>query len=316
MKLNPVPQPIAHAGLRALKTVCLTSSKESLSELQAQFISGVQNHILKTNFSLDSIIPISPEELASCVTETEFQERILRACILAACIDGSVDGAEMSQIEKFAKSLKVDTSPVKTAWNLAKEHLLLARIDIVRKSLPRSKIKQTLHQEGLLATIKQFFPLIGIEIPDVTLRYKKLLDYPDGTLGKEFTHYLGRNGFPFPGEKGAGPEIIVLHDCLHILGDYGTSAPEEIEVASFQAGCHTGDPIYGLLFGLAQYHLDIQVAPVAPSQKLQANPEQIIAAFARGCQVNRDMWTEFNPWDHFGKQIESLRQELGITPKT
>jgi hypothetical protein len=88
-----------------------------------------------------------------------------------------------------------------------------------------------------------------------------------------------------------------------------------IEVASFQVGCNSNDPIHGLLFGIAQYHLDVQVAPVAPSQKLQATPEKMIPAFARGCRVKKDMWSDFEPWDYFEQPVEDLRAEFGIDPK-
>lgn len=64
-----------------------------------------------------------------------------------------------------------------------------------------------------LATLKQFFPLRGIPLPDVTARYHKLDDSPEGTLGRAFIHYQNKNNFPYPGEVGAGPEIIVVHDC-------------------------------------------------------------------------------------------------------
>jgi hypothetical protein len=315
MHLSPVPKEIAHAGLRALKTVCLSSPSSTLTDIQTQFLLAVQKHILSTEFYLDSLESITPSELATIVDAQEFKDRIIRACIITACIDGTVDTPEVSQIEQFAEELNVDMKPVQTAWKLAKQNLILARIDIIRKSLAGVKIKQTFTNEGLLATVKQFFPLAGVELPDVTAKYKQLFDFSPGTLGKEFTNYLERNQFPLPGQKGAGPEPIVVHDCLHILGDYGTTAPEEIEVSSFQAGCHSNDPIYGLLFGLAQYHLDVQVAPVAPSQKLQANPEKMIAAFARGCRVKKDMWADFKPWDYFEKPVEDLRADFGIDPK-
>ena len=315
MHLSPVPKEIAQAGLRALKTVCLAPPSSTLTELETHFLMGVQKHILQTNFALDSLESITPSELATIVKAQEFKERIIRACIISACIDGTVGTPEVSQIEQFAQALNVDMKPVHTAWNLANQNLILARIDIIRKSLPGVKIKQTFTNEGFLETVKKFFPLAGIELPELTAKYKQLFDFPPGTLGKEFTHYIERNRFPLPGQKGAGPEPIVVHDCLHILGDYGTTATEEIEVAAFQAGCQSNDPMYGVLFGLAQYHLDVQVAPVAPSQKLQANPEKMIAAFARGCRVKKDMWSDFEPWDYFDKSVEVLRTEFGIDPK-
>jgi tellurite resistance protein len=316
MKLSPVPNEIAKAGLRAIKTACLNSGADRLSPLQTQLLDGIQKYILHSEFDLESLSTISPEELASVVKDSEFAKRVISGGIVTACIDGEMNPKILEQLETFAHALNTDTKPLRAAWNLANHNLVLARFDIIRKSLPGVKIKETFKDEGLLATVKQFLPLRGVTLPEVTARYRELEKYPEGTLGRAFTNYLNENKFPFPGEAGAGPEIIVLHDCLHILGDYGTSAPEEIEIASFQVGCHFDEFIYGILFGLAQYHLNIQMAPVAASQAMQANPEKMVAAFARGCKVNRDMWTDFKPWDHFHKTVAELRLELEIAPKT
>lgn len=315
MKLNPVPPDVAYHGLRTIKSVCVGTAEANLSELQSQLVAGIQKHLLKTDFRLDELPGISPEELSAQSIEPEFKDRLIRGCIVAACIDGEMNPQAVERLERYANALGVDMAPIRTARRLADKSLLLARIDIVRKSLPGVKVGQTVASQGLLAAIRQFFPLLGGELPDVTARYKQLDRYAEGTLGKAFTAYLRENGFPFPGQKGAGPEIIVVHDCLHILGGYGTTAPEEIEIAAFQAGCQFEDPIYGILFGLAQYHLNVQVAPVAPSQHLQADPKNMVAAFARGCEVKRDMWRDFAPWDHFGRQVEDLRRDFGIPPK-
>ena len=315
MKLSPVPPDIAHLGLRTIKSVCVGSSGTALSELQLQLLAGIQRHILKTDFMLDELQAISAKELSSKAIGQEFKDRIVRGCIIAACIDGEMDSLAVERLEHYANALEVDMDPVRTAWKLANKSLLLARIDIVRKSLPGVKIRHLIQSQGLLAAIKQFFPLAGGELPEVTARYNTLDHYAEGTLAREYTNYLRQNHFPFPGQKDAGPEIIVVHDCLHILGGYGTTAPEEIEIAAFQAGCQFEDPIYGILFGLAQYHLNIQVAPVAPPQRLQANPAQLIAAFARGCQINRDMWRDFDPWDYFDQQVTDIRWELGVPVK-
>lgn len=288
MMLNPVPPDAAHLGLRTIKSVCIGAAGVKLSELQSQLVAGIQKHILKTDFRLDELREISPEELSAKPIEREFKERLIRGCIIAACIDGEMDPKAVERLDRYAKALQVDMAPIRTAWKLADKCQLLARIDLVRKALPGVKMRQTVTSQGMLAAVTQFFPLLGGELPDVTTRYRQLDRYSEGTLGKAFTTYLRENGFPFPGEKGAGPEIIVVHDCLHILGGYGTTAPQEIEIAAFQAGCQFEDPIYGILFGLAQYHLNVQVAPVAPAQHLQADPENMVAAFARGCRVKRD----------------------------
>lgn len=316
MKLTPGPPDIAHLGLRTIKSICVEPSGTGLSELQLQLLTGIQKYILKTAFELDGLPTLSPADLATHTIAQEFKDRIIRGCIIAACIDGEMDPLKVGRLERYAMALQVDMGPVRTAWKLANKNLLLARIDIVRKSLPGVKIRQVLQSQGLLAAIKQFFPLVGGELPEVMARYRQLDGYAEGTLARAYTEYLRLNHFPFPGEKDAGPEIIVVHDCLHILGGYGTTAPEEIEIAAFQAGCQFEDPLFGILFGLAQYHLNIQVAPVAPSQGLQANPEKLVAAFARGCHVNRDMWRDFDPWKYFDRQVEDIRVELGVPEKS
>lgn len=312
MNLSPVPEAVAHAGLRAAKTTCLIGGRSELSPLQRDFLEAVQKHILGVAISLSDLTTISPEELADAVVDPELRRRIVWASILAGAIDGVLDTEEVAQVERFAAAMGVDMVYVRVAWNLAKRHLLAARFDIVRKALPGVRLRAVAHEEGVLAALRQFLPLAGIEQPSVVERYRRLWDFPEGTLGRAFAAYIDRNGFPLPGEPGAGPEIIVLHDCLHVLGGYGTSAAEEIELAAFQAGCQSGEPFHGLLFGLAQYHLGIRMAPVAPAQALQADPAKMIAAFARGCRVKRDMWQSFAPWEHFHRSVDELRRELGI----
>ncbi|MFS4460431.1 hypothetical protein [Bdellovibrio sp. HCB2-146] len=284
----------------------------NLSQLQEEFANSVQTHILKTTFPLEALPLITAEDLRDRLSEIDHRNRILRALIVAACIDGEMKASAVAKVEEFARCLAVDLSPVETAWKLANQNLLFARIDIIRRSLPGVKMKEVIDNDGVLEGLKQFFPLAGIELDEVAAKYRALEHYPEGTLGKEYVNYLRRNDFPFPGEIGAGPEIIVIHDCLHVLGDYGTSPSEEVEVASFQAGCHFEEPLYGLLFGLAQYHLNIQMGHISPAQPLQADPEKMLAAYVRGCSVNRDMWRDFNPWDHFAKPVKIIRQEIGL----
>lgn len=313
MKLDPVPATVSVTAVRAIKTVLLAASEDGqLSPLQEQFANSVQTHILKTEFPLDALPVITAEDLRDHLSDLTHRNRVMRALIVAACIDGTMKTSAVAKVEEFATALKVDMSPVETAWKLANENFLSARIDIIRRSLAGVKMKEVVQSEGVLEGLKQFFPLAGIELDEVTLKYKSLENYPEGTLGKEYVNYLRKNDFPFPGEKGAGPEIIVLHDCLHVLGGYGTSPAEEVEVASFQAGCHFEEPLYGLLFGLAQYHLNIQMGHISPAQTLKADPEKMLAAYVRGCSVKRDMWRDFNPWDHFAKPVTLIRQEIGL----
>ncbi|AKF03151.1 hypothetical protein DB32_000300 [Sandaracinus amylolyticus] len=285
-----------------------------LSALERAFLRGVQDHVLHSHVDLDALEPIATDALAAAIAPGAHRERVLAGAVIAACVDGRATDDEVDVLARLATALELDPAPVRTARRLAKRHLLLARVDIARRALAGHKVRQTVREEGVIAMVAQLMPMMGIADHALAARYRSLAASPAGTLGRAYFDFVESNGFSFPGEPGAGPEIIVVHDCLHVLGGYGTSPADEIEVASFQAGCHGGDPLYGLLFGLAQYHLGVQVAPVAPAESMHADPERMMRAFARGCRVERDMWSDFRPWDHFAKPLDALRAELNVLP--
>jgi hypothetical protein len=314
MKLNPVPADVAAAGLRALKTVCLTNG--TLAPIEARFLDAVQRYVLGTALDLETLAPIAPEALAQAVPPGEYRERIVRGAVLAACIDGEAARAEVPIIEDFAAALGVGRDAVRTFRRLANERVLLARINILRRTIPGYKMAEVLRERGLLGVLRQLLPTLGVEDAATTARYGALSEYPAGSLGRGWYDFTVRNRIPLPGEKGAGPEIIVIHDCLHVLGEYETTPEEEVQVAAFQSGCHGEDPFYTLLFVLAQFHLGLQMVPVAQPETLRADPELMLRAFARGCEVRRDMWTDFAPWDHFVRPLDELRRELNVPPRS
>src|SRR5438105_2400304 len=82
MLLSAPPREIAHAGLRALKTVALADG--TFHDLERGFIESVQRHILHSDFAVDALEPITPEDLAASVPPGEFRERIIRGCVLVA----------------------------------------------------------------------------------------------------------------------------------------------------------------------------------------------------------------------------------------
>lgn len=108
--------------------------------------------------------------------------------------------------------------------------------------------------------------LLQIENPAMAARYRALESFPEGSLGRGYFDFVTRNHFSFPGEKGAGPEPIVFHDCLHVLAEYDTSSIEETQIAAFQAGTMQKGAIYDLLFPLAQFHLGVAITLVTKAE--------------------------------------------------
>jgi hypothetical protein len=87
-----------------------------------------------------------------------------------------------------------------------------------------------------------------------------------------------RNRFSFP-----------VDDCLHVLAEYDTSSIEETKIAAFQPGTTKTGAMYGLLFLLAQLHLDVAIAPVTKVEIDVIDPE---------------------PWIHHRRQREEVHAIL------
>jgi tellurite resistance protein len=313
MKLiTPSPE-VAHAALGALKSVALVDG--AAHELEQRFFDSVQEHILGTSLDFVSLEPIAPSELAKRVTDPEIRERVLSACIVMALIDSDLDPAEGALLEEIAHALELSSYALRDVQRMLNKSFLLARIDVARRSFLGQRGRAYFAEHGVVGVARTARALLGIENKSLAARYQALEHNPRGTLGREYFEFVRQNGFALPGEKGGAPEVVVFHDCLHVLGGYQTSSIEETQIASFQAGMLEKDPIFGLLFMLAQFHIGVQITPITAAEKGVAAPELMMAAFVRGTQVNRDMCVDWIPQHDFDRTLTELRAAYNINPR-
>jgi tellurite resistance protein len=313
MELMIPPPEVAEAGLRGLKMVAMADGE--LHELERRLLNGAQEHILHTDFDLDALEPITPEELAQAVELPELRERILSAAIIMALIDGEATEAEGTLLAAYADAFGIDSQALADVQRIIDRHLLIARMDITRRAFIGQRGRAYVREQGIRGLVRALRAVVGIEDPKLAARYHALADYAPGTLGRSYHEFVARNGFSFPGEKDSAPEPILFHDCLHVLAEYDTDSLEETQIASFQAGILKKDPLFGMLFMLAQFHLGLQVTPTTGPEKLVADPGLMLEAFVRGTKVSRDLCVDWNPWDDFERPLEELRREFAIEPR-
>lgn len=314
MDLPIPPSSVAHLGLRALKTV--VSADGQIHELEARFVGAVARHILGIDdIDLASEPPVAADELAVGVP-APFRERLVHGCLLAALIDGEASAPELAVLEGFAKALDVPRDAIATARKLVDDHLLRFRIDILRRSFLGQRGADFVRRRGIRGLLSVAGNLMQIENPKMAARYRALEKAPAGSLGRGWWAFVTKNGFAFPGEKDAGPEPIVFHDCLHVLAEYDTTSIEETQIAAFQAGTLKKDAIYGMLFPLAQFHLGVSITPVTAAEKGVIEPELWVKAFRRGTRTKLDLSVDWQPWDDFARPITELRTAYGIEPRS
>lgn len=313
MKLITPSAEVAHAALRALKTIALIDG--DAHELERQFFTSVQVHILGTALDFDELATITPSELRELVTDHETRERVLCACIVMALIDTDLAAAEGALLQELAQAWALSSYALKDVQRLINRNFLLARIDVARRSFLGQRGRAYVAEHGMRGVALTVFALLGIENPGLAARYRALEHSPRGTLGREYFEFVRHNGFALPGEKGGAPEVVVFHDCLHVLAGYQTSSIEETQIASFQAGMLAKDPIFGLLFMLAQFHIGVQITPITAAEKGVADPALMMKAFVRGTQVNRDLCVDWIPQQDFGRTLTELRTAYNIQPR-
>lgn len=318
MRHQPPPgrrEPIARAGLASLLAVA--SANGAPSERALSVMRAVRDHLLRVDIDIESLTPIDAQTLARAVPEPEWRERILRGMTVLALLDGEPTPERLDMLSTTAAALELDPAPVRTFRKVLDQRFQLVRIDVARRSFVRQAAKGYVRNEGVRGVVDTVAGVLGVQDPTLAARYHQLDTYPAGTFGRAYADFIARNRFSYPGEVGGPPPPVMRHDCCHVLGGYGTTPAEECAVVAFQAGFERADPFYVLLFALVQFELGIGSSPFLPGMHRQADPDSIFAGLEHGSHVTVDLIGDpaWDPWDHFAKPIEEVRQQLNIPPR-
>lgn len=83
--------------------------------------------------------------------------------------------------------------------------------------------------------------------PDLAKRWEGLRDCAEGTLGRGVYDFYASRHFSFPGTPDSAPPLLAQHDWIHVLADFGTTLPSELEVFGFIAFADTQPRSFSLL---------------------------------------------------------------------
>ena len=313
MQLVTPPRHIALAGLRALKTIACADGQ--VEQLEQELMVAISEHVLKlgTDININALESIDAGELASEVRDPMFRERIMWGIVLVALADADLSPEEENLIVAYGNTLGANPDTLRTLKHLSQKRMRLLRLDIIRRSFIGKRLQFQWEQKGLKGMAEAYRAISGGESPELRDKYLALEQLPLGSLGRSYHQFIREAGFSFPGEKGGAPEPLVFHDCVHVLAGYGTTVREEACIAAFQGGFQKDDPLHTLLFVLAQFHLGIQISPIAGVERMGIrNIEEVIRCFMLGTQCRRDLGDRWDPWVDFETSIEELRQRYNI----
>jgi hypothetical protein len=315
------PDPVAGLlGLRAMKTIA--SAAGPIGPSQRAVMETAKKVILRLDADIDTLAPITPAELAAGFPLPELRQQFINGALVISLADGVPSRETVAKVAAFAEALGVDTPALTDLRRLAEHHMLVFKIDFLRRSQIAGIMKNQLEQKGPLGLVKSVLTMRGLmEDPALAQRYRAWETLPPDTLGHSLIAFYAKNGFSLPGERKGFPEAGLYHDLCHVLGGYGTDPEGEVEVAAFSSGFMRTRPIYIVLFAVLIFSAGVNVRPSAEDFTtigVLGKPgmaERLFAAIERGSQVNQDLSDKWDYWACAGLPIDEARQRLNILPK-
>lgn len=309
----------ARLGLGALLAVAqFCAGGDRIDPAERRTIEAIRDHLVhQPQIKLETLTPLTPEALADQLNDPIWRARILRGMTVVALMDGQLSEERLAYLHRACGALGVGDEVVNTYANLVHERMGLVRLDMARRGFLAGTLRDFLGRGRLEAAMQLARYALKQSDPALAARYRALADLPEGTLGHAYITFIDANGFSVPGEPGGPPPPIARHDCMHVLGGYGTTPAEEGGVAGFQAGMSRGsDPFFSILLVLAEFQLGRSVVPVETGVHQQdLDPEVLFQGLERGLQVNHNLIGDWDLFTDVAVPVDTLRSRYGIPPR-
>lgn len=319
--LKPGPE-LAPYELRAM-TMVTRAARSGLGRPQRAMLEAAQRLLLETDLDVDTLPPITPEELASHLDDSAQARQLVRLMAAMSLADGPPSQEQVDLLTSFAKALGVKEPAVKVMRPLAKGRMLRFRLAFFRHSHLRIYLRNTYRTlGGIRPMVRALLIMRGIlkEDNEMAARFRALEHLPEDTLGHRFfQHYTGA-GLAFPGEKGGFPVGALFHDFSHVLAGYDTSPEGEMKNAAFQAGfTRHEDDFFVALFAIVIHTAGVNLAPFPMPVCLGRIGQgtlaaDVLQALQRGAAVKVDLSKDWDFWEYVGLPIDVARERLGIPP--
>src|SRR6185436_15229362 len=179
--LHPDPA-AALLGLRAMKTIA--AAPGAIDPSQRAVMEAAKRIILRIDADIDTLPPVTPAELAAGFPQPELREQFINGALVVALADGLPARETAATIAAFAEALGVSTPLLTDLRLLVERHMLVFKIDFLRRSQIGSIMKNQLEQKGPLGLAKSVLTMRGlIEDPALAARYRAWEKLPEDTLG-------------------------------------------------------------------------------------------------------------------------------------
>lgn len=301
---------------------------DALTPVQASLLTEVLDALLDARVDVNSLALLEPEALAEVMAEEsdEFRQRVVHIMVLAELILRPIPLEVALRVSTYAKALDAYDQFVRIAHRYAQGAFGLAWLDLHDHGFAdhwqlarMDQLKTNVKLENQLA--------LGVEDGPLAELWHSFQDFPPRTLGKTvWDMYRGR-GFALPGSIGGASAYLAQHDFIHVIADYGTNLPAELEVFSLIGRADPNPKGFAwtaTLVGLFDtgYIETAGFFDADPKKKPLDKPAmhvRLADALRRGRIMREQLGVDllevdFHEW--VDKPLEEVRRGLGFPPKS
>ena len=301
--------------LRGLITVAFADG--DLSDLETNFIESFGGLMLRCETNLRLLEPINPVELASLFPRVEEKRWVFNYCILVALADGVVNAVTVETLKQFRDLFVFDSAEFEAFLDIHNQNTRSLTRALTKWSYSGHAKRRSMRIHPLDFIRNRLLFRLRVENRALVEKYRALGSYKDGSLGKAFYDFVLTNDLGFPGDPESLSEYIVFHDLSHVLGEFGITPEEEVELSGFMAGYQSYNPFFTILTAICLFHLGMptQGSDRARIQTMKWRPDAFFREMLRGSKCRVDLSDGWDHWPYMEKPLEQVRKELNIAPR-
>ncbi len=295
-----------------MQTVATLRGTRPIGALASEMLDAVACHVLHTDIDPSSLQECSPADFARRIQSPRRRTEFVQFLVLMPYLDMQVDADQVAIVDEIAAGLGVETQTLADLHRVRDDRLKRLLLDYGRRSF-----SEYAGAEGPWEQLKAVTETIRQYVGDSSVadRYRALESYPEGSLGRVLFQFYRERGFPLPGEKKSFSELLIPHDCCHILGGFNTDMNGEMNVAGFEAGLfENGFGFELLLEVILDFHLgkEFSTAGLLPPGTGHFDPEGVAVGYERGTACTVNLIGDWDFWDSADKPVTELRRRYGI----
>ena len=299
--------------LQAIKTVGTAGGVLSLEPITLDMMEAIQRHVLHSSVDLGTLEIRHPPDYPALIKDRRKREQLIQILVLIPYVDMNVDPRMVGVVDDFASFLEISPQTLRDLHEVRDNHLRRLLLDYGRRSMAEFLSLDT-PSHFIRGVIKAVHQAIGDA--SIASRYTSLKTFAEGTLGHTFYHWYRDRGWALPGEHKSTTELLVNHDCCHILGGFNTDSAGEMNVAAFQAGLFSdGFGFESLLEVILDFHLGKAFSTnnsIIPPETGQFVPDAAMAGYEKGLACSVNLIQDLDFWAVANRPVKDLRVRYNI----